>query len=116
MTHYHRALRIMSLVSAALALSSTALAVSGAHIAIALFPEIGTTHCPDSDQDGRPCGSDCGCLCCPGHVRAFCAPAPALVPAPSPSAGELPPMDDELHPIDLVRRLFHPPRPAAHSS
>lgn len=70
----------------------------------------GGSPCPDPDAGGDPCGPACPCACCPGHRT-----APALAAGDSvrgaPGAGRFeagPP--DALHPKDVFRRVFHPPR------
>ena len=66
--------------------------------------------CPDPDEGGDPCGPTCPCACCPGHRT-----APALAVG-GPAHGSLAARHFEaapleaLHPKDVLRRVFHPPR------
>jgi hypothetical protein len=68
--------------------------------------------CPDSDHGG-PCSPVCPCTCCPGHAMAATSlgigPSAILTPSEPLDEVELSPAD-ELHPRDLVARIFHPPR------
>lgn len=67
------------------------------------------TPCPDEGDE--PCGPDCPCTCCHGHSLAKAGvTSPHLI-----AAGDAPrphpivkPAD--LHPVELIRRVFHPPR------
>lgn len=67
------------------------------------------TPCPDEGDE--PCGPDCACTCCHGHSGAKVG-----VPlAPLVSNGDPPslhPLGEagELNPIELIKRVFHPPR------
>lgn len=74
----------------------------------ASFPE--GSSCPDPSDDGGPCSPTCQCTCCPGHWTG----APLVTVGPS---LETPPVDeidhsppDDLHPLDAIHRIFHPPR------
>jgi hypothetical protein len=92
--------------------SSRALGASSlrAHVEIASHQD--EPRCPDRDHDGKPCGPLCPCTCCPGH---------GIVPADVPSLSvpfvvsalsteaELPSIE-RLDPVDVVFRVFHPPR------
>jgi hypothetical protein len=69
-----------------------------------------TSPCPDPEEDGHPCGPACTCSCCPGH-------APIMLFALLQSSPRIPPSNklrlhprDDLHPKDILHRIFHPPR------
>lgn len=67
--------------------------------------------CPDPEQDGSPCGPACPCTCCPGHsvpAAVVYADRPSLLIPPAAQLQAVPPRD--LHPEDVLRRIFHPPR------
>lgn len=72
--------------------------------------------CPDSGDDGKPCGPMCPCTCCPGHltVAAFVTVAASVTVGPtvqhSPSSKPHTSLPDGLHPKDTYSRIFHPPR------
>jgi hypothetical protein len=65
--------------------------------------------CPDDGDE--PCDDGCACACCHGH-----SPAKAGVPRPPRvAAGDAPrPLPiarpSDLHPIELIQRVFRPPR------
>jgi hypothetical protein len=66
--------------------------------------------CSDPDAGGEPCGPACPCACCPGHRT---PPALAVGDAVSGAliAGQFEAgLPDTLHPKDVFRRVFHPPR------
>jgi hypothetical protein len=64
---------------------------------------------PNADGDEGPRDDGCGCLCCPGHAKAFVGADSILVRRPSVriEGWSLP---DEPLPKGVVRRVFHPPR------
>jgi len=67
--------------------------------------------CPDATPEGDPCSDDCVCLCCPGHARVL--PVGTQVALASLiGVQELPDPVGNLNPIDLVTRVFRPPRSA----
>ena len=63
--------------------------------------------CPDGDE--VPCGDGCSCLCCPGHAKAFFPPLPEGLERPL-LLGERQRWADDVHPVGVSRRVFHPPR------
>lgn len=70
----------------------------------------GGTPCPDSTEYGHPCAPFCACACCPGHALglAFATHGPRLGLTPA-STLRVHPVSD-LHPTDVLFRVFHPPR------
>lgn len=75
----------------------------------------GGAPCPDGDGHG-PCDDGCPCLCCPGHGTVLYPPVstglgrPHRESSPVIRCGFGPP--EALHPDDITRRIFRPPRPA----
>ena len=66
--------------------------------------------CPDPDSDEHPCGPSCPCTCCPGHLTAAAiTPLQPVIVAPLSDEIEIS-MRDDLHPKDVLSRIFHPPR------
>ncbi|OGQ92783.1 MAG: hypothetical protein A2284_11380 [Deltaproteobacteria bacterium RIFOXYA12_FULL_61_11] len=66
--------------------------------------------CPHPDDHGKPCGPACPCACCWGHgtTAVFGSVRPSLQPPPSFVLYASWP--DDLHPKDVLSRIFHPPR------
>lgn len=67
------------------------------------------TPCPDACPDGAPCDEGCECLCCPGHARLLLPSSEAPLAAIA-CVGELVAPLREIHPHDVVSRVFRPPR------
>jgi hypothetical protein len=69
-----------------------------------------SSSCPDPGDDGNPCGPTCPCACCPGHLAAatFVSVRPSIQAPPS-DEFQLSLLND-LHPKDVIFRIFHPPR------
>ena len=75
--------------------------------------------CPDPGNDGDPCGPECPCACCFSTARTA-AVAPSLAVVLDAVAHPIwgPPLpdkldvsqEDRLHPKEIFRRIFHPPR------
>jgi hypothetical protein len=68
--------------------------------------------CPDPGENDEPCGPDCPCDCCPGHVNtafALTVNVQASILFPPPAEVHLS-MPGDLHPQDALVRIFHPPR------
>ena len=66
--------------------------------------------CPDPDHSGDPCGPGCACTCCPGHAPAVAFAIPSLKLAQPPLSKLKVHPNEDLHPQDVLSRIFHPPR------
>ncbi|MBN1610198.1 MAG: hypothetical protein JW940_26460 [Polyangiaceae bacterium] len=92
--------------------SGRALCASSSSASVEIAGHQDEPTCPDRDHDGKPCGPLCPCTCCPGHGM-----VPADVPSPSVPvvvstlSTEVDLVSaEELDPILVVSRVFHPPR------
>ena len=72
--------------------------------------QAGHFHCPDGAPDGAPCSDSCQCLCCPGHSRLLPPNLTNTAQRALLSFGGVMDLDQDLHPPDVMFRIFHPPR------
>jgi len=66
--------------------------------------------CPDPIDDGQPCGPSCACACCPGHALGLAFATHGLRPGLAPASTLRVHPASDLHPMDVLFRVFHPPR------
>jgi hypothetical protein len=65
--------------------------------------------CPYPVSEGDPCDDGCLCPCSPTHTPASLMSGLVLRP-PSYRSGSLSGYSSDLHPSDILDRIFHPPR------
>lgn len=68
--------------------------------------------CPDPAPQGDPRGDGCLCPCCPAHALAPPVVHVGLSARLADRKSDLAPHADDLHPSDIIHRVFHPPRQA----
>lgn len=105
---------IAGIVVVAFVLSSVPMEYLSVRNADTVNQEAGEEHhrgsCPDETPEGDPCSDGCDCLCCPGHARILLPGGQTASATLLFQSGSLSDPCDDIHPLDVVFRIFHPPR------
>ncbi|MBI5507426.1 MAG: hypothetical protein HY903_01615 [Deltaproteobacteria bacterium] len=110
MSRRRLALPVLCLIAAAAVLSFFARDSVDAAVATPGAADASDPGCPDPDTHGRPCGPSCPCACCPGHmVRVALLPGVPTMGAPTATALDTI-VVTRCTPVDVLQRIFHPPR------
>lgn len=82
------------------------------HLTASAAPIAHSEDAPRSDAGdcGHSSGSTCPCTCCPGHGGGFAFVTQRFSLEIPPSSEFATSLHEDLHPKDVLSRIFHPPR------